>query len=100
MLICCLKLIFFCGVETPLEAIQYAHKLHEVQTFVLDREIIKTKEFSLNSNQTSVKKNHIDFLEDFIKFYGNSNKNDTEYSALDRLKMILRHVSLRQGIRY
>lgn len=45
MMICCLKLVFFRGVETPLEVIHYAHKLHEVQTFGLDREIIKMKEF-------------------------------------------------------
>ncbi|KAI8094358.1 hypothetical protein BDF21DRAFT_408546 [Thamnidium elegans] len=81
----------FRRIETPIEVVQWAHKLHETQTSGYEKQLLKMKEYSLKSNHQIVNR-HLEFLEDIMKFYRAPHKNDTEDSGLDRLKMILKHV--------
>ncbi|KAI7890350.1 uncharacterized protein EV154DRAFT_422169 [Mucor mucedo] len=81
----------FRRMETPIEAVQWAYKLHETQTSGYEQKLLEMNEYALKSDHQSVNR-HLEFLEDIMKFYRAPHKNDTEDNALDRLKMIFQHV--------
>ncbi|KAG2203499.1 hypothetical protein INT47_008226 [Mucor saturninus] len=81
----------FRRMEIPIEVVQWAYKLHETQTSGYKQKLLEMNEYALKSNHQIVNR-HLEFLEDIMKYYRAPHKNDTEDNALDRLKMIFKHV--------